>query len=424
MEEGSGLPEVTRWARHEHRRRHRGRPGPPHGPGDRPHLRVALGRRVEVIGDLLLPPEPTDSSPAACRDIARRLEEWQGPGIVILCGRLVAPGCPPPLRPPTSCGAHPELTAALARLRGPRRLAGRRGHGRAERDPDLVRALEGCGVEVRDAVDLACETGAGTRTVLVRAGTMRPDATPPIDAAPSEDRPWLAGMERLDDPRWRAASSPRACSTAGCAAYLWAPPLVAGRHCPAAARRLRDRRPRPHLPLAPPADRAAARLRRHVVLPLPRHGRDRGRSCSRCWPSWWPSPPAASGGRSAARASPRPGRAARPGGAPDRARPARDRRRGRPRRRPAPPSRPAPRGRHRRRGARARADPSRRRVLRLPRAPPPRSSTSTGDGSGSRRRSCTTARSRPSRSRPAPTCTSACSWPRPTCPWPPWASAW
>ena len=43
-------------------------------------LPVALGRRVEVIGDLLLPSEPTDSSRAACRDIARRLEEWQGPG--------------------------------------------------------------------------------------------------------------------------------------------------------------------------------------------------------------------------------------------------------------------------------------------------------------------------------------------------------
>ena len=56
-------------------------------------LPVGLGRRVEVIGDLLLPHEPTDSSRAACRDIARRLAEWQGPGIVVLCGRLAAPGC-------------------------------------------------------------------------------------------------------------------------------------------------------------------------------------------------------------------------------------------------------------------------------------------------------------------------------------------
>ena len=56
-------------------------------------LHVGLGRRVEVMGDLLLPSEPSDSSRAACRDIARRLKEWQGPGVVIVCGRLVAPAC-------------------------------------------------------------------------------------------------------------------------------------------------------------------------------------------------------------------------------------------------------------------------------------------------------------------------------------------
>ena len=57
-------------------------------------IEVALGRRVEVIGDLLLPLEPSASSAAASRDIARRLEEWQGPGTVIICGRIVATGCP------------------------------------------------------------------------------------------------------------------------------------------------------------------------------------------------------------------------------------------------------------------------------------------------------------------------------------------
>src|ERR1700722_10840459 len=74
-------------------------------------LHVALGRRVEVIGDLLLPSEPTDSSRAACRDIARRLEEWQGPGVVILCGRLVAPGCHGD--PSGVVDRHPDLTDAL-----------------------------------------------------------------------------------------------------------------------------------------------------------------------------------------------------------------------------------------------------------------------------------------------------------------------
>src|ERR1700684_3161289 len=75
------------------------------------NLPVALGRRIEVIGDLLLPPEPTDSSRAACHDIAQRLEEWQGPGIVILCGRLVARGCQDD--PSGVMDEHPELLDAL-----------------------------------------------------------------------------------------------------------------------------------------------------------------------------------------------------------------------------------------------------------------------------------------------------------------------
>src|ERR1700733_11086818 len=125
-------------------------------------LRVALGRRVEVIGDLLLPPEPTDSSLAACRDIARRLEEWQGPRIVVLCGRLGGAG-----GPDAQCGVvdrNPDPTDALAPFAA-------RADSQvivvmvpSERDPALVRALERRGVTVRDGVDLACETGAGTRT--------------------------------------------------------------------------------------------------------------------------------------------------------------------------------------------------------------------------------------------------------------------
>src|SRR5271170_7640157 len=114
-------------------------------------LPVALGRRIEVIGDLLLPPEPTDSSRAACHDIAQRLEEWQGPGIVILCGRLVAPGCQGD--PSGTMENHPELTDAL------RAFAARADSQvlvvmvPSERDPALVRTLERCGASVRDGVD-------------------------------------------------------------------------------------------------------------------------------------------------------------------------------------------------------------------------------------------------------------------------------
>ena len=187
-------------------------------------LPVALGRRVEVVGDLLLPPEPTDSSRAACLDIAHRLEEWQGPGIVIVCGRLVAPGCPDD--PAVVMDKHPDLMDALGAFAS-------RADSRvvvvmapSDRDPAVVQALERRGVAVRDGVDLACETGAGTRTVLVRAGTLRPDGNPPIDATPADDRPWLVGMDRLDDPRSARRFVTSRVLYRRLRRYLWAPPLA------------------------------------------------------------------------------------------------------------------------------------------------------------------------------------------------------
>jgi lysylphosphatidylglycerol synthetase-like protein (DUF2156 family) len=197
-------------------------PAPAAGP-DRT-LHVALGRRVEVIGDLLLPPEPTDSSRAACRDIAQRLEEWQGPGIVIVCGRLVAPGCPDAAT--AVMDKHPELMGALGAFASRPDSRVLVVMAPSERDPALVQALERRGVAVRDGVDLACETGAGTRTVLVRSGTLRPDGNPPIDATPADNRPWLVGMDRLDDPRSARRFVTSRVLYRRLRRYLWAPPLV------------------------------------------------------------------------------------------------------------------------------------------------------------------------------------------------------
>ena len=149
-------------------------------------VRVPLGRRVEVISDLLVPPDPTDSSRATCRDIAQRLEEWEGPGIVVVCGRLVAPECAGGAGPVGALAAHPVLGAALAAFASRANSSVLAVLGPDERDTDLVGALERCGVIVHAAVDLACETGAGTRTVLVRSGTFAGDVNPPAEITPQE----------------------------------------------------------------------------------------------------------------------------------------------------------------------------------------------------------------------------------------------
>ena len=188
-------------------------------------IRVALGRRVEIVGDLLLPAEPTDCSRAAVRDVARRLEEWQGPGVVIFCGRLVAPTCPGS-GPAEALGRHGELTDALETF-------ARRPESQAvvlmapaDRDPELERALARRSVTVRGGIDLHCQTGSGTRVVQVRAASMRHDAGPTTDATPGEDRPWLAGMERLDDPSRARRFVTSRLLYRRLRRFLWAPPLL------------------------------------------------------------------------------------------------------------------------------------------------------------------------------------------------------
>lgn len=196
----------------------------PQSPDGHRRIDVALGRRVEVIGDLLLPPKPSASSSAVSRDIARRLEDWQGPGIVIICGRLVAQEC----TIGSGSGAldnHPELTEALGAFAGRPDSSVIVVMDPTTRDGELVSGLIRRGVRVVDAVDLHCETGSGLRTVLVRAGSMRADAHP-IDATPGDDRPWLAGIERLDDPLEARRFVTSRLLYRRLRRFLWAPPLI------------------------------------------------------------------------------------------------------------------------------------------------------------------------------------------------------
>ena len=188
-------------------------------------VEVPLGRRVEVIGDLLLPPEPTASSQAACRDVARRLGEWQGPGTVLVCGRIAASDG----REGSAAGAlgtHPALGEAFAAFaaRPDSQVIVVMPPGTD--DPELVAALTSRRVSVRDAVDLRCETGAGTRTVLVRTGSLRNDVAPGADVPAADDRPWLVGMERLEDPHRARLFVTSRLLYRRLRRYLWAPPLI------------------------------------------------------------------------------------------------------------------------------------------------------------------------------------------------------
>ncbi len=170
------------------------------------------------------PPSRRTARAPPAADIAQRLAEWQGPGIVILCGRLAAPSCQD-----DAAGVvekHPELLVALEAFAARADSQVIAVMGPTERDPAVAKMLERRGVAVRGAIDLACETGAGTRTVLVRAGTLRPDGNPPMDAAPADDRPWLAGMDRLDDPRLARRFVTSRVLYRRLRRYLWAPPLA------------------------------------------------------------------------------------------------------------------------------------------------------------------------------------------------------
>ena len=197
------------------------------GPARMRRIDVALGRRVMVLGDLLLPPTPSPSSLATCRDIAQKLAEWEGPGIVVICGQLVIGGCPGQTGPAESLRAHRELTAAFSAFAArPDSQVVVVVAEPAQENDEVARELEGLGVSLAPGADLHCVTGAGGRTVLIRTGTLRPDTNPPSDATPGEDRPWLAGMERLDDPRLARRFVTSRLLYRRLRRYVWAPPLV------------------------------------------------------------------------------------------------------------------------------------------------------------------------------------------------------
>ncbi|MGD0882935.1 MAG: phosphatidylglycerol lysyltransferase domain-containing protein [Acidimicrobiales bacterium] len=203
---------------------------------------VPIGRRVMVVSDLLLTPEPTPSSLAVTAELAQALDTWDGPGILVIAGNLfdLSGAVDPVATAGRAIDAHRALAAALIRFLAvdERRVLRQRGThepveltGRAAPRPgqtsDVVATLAAAGVEHLGAIDLHLQTGVGERVVRVDPGGCGgsttgeaggPDA-PTADAKPggiptpeegrhwrslvtesADDAPWLEGLDHLSDP--------------------------------------------------------------------------------------------------------------------------------------------------------------------------------------------------------------------------------
>ena len=195
---------------------------------------VPLGQRVMVVSDLLLTPRPTPTSLAVTAELARALDTWDGPGILIIAGNLfdLTGSVAPLTESQQSLAAHPALEGALRRFlttedRRVIRQAGTHESG-YETDPDSVAAAAARGVEQRGPVDLYLHTATEVRVVRVEPGEhayatgcsgAETEFDPAADAKPGvvgptpagrgwrtlaaradRDAPWLLGLNRLSDP--------------------------------------------------------------------------------------------------------------------------------------------------------------------------------------------------------------------------------
>jgi lysylphosphatidylglycerol synthetase-like protein (DUF2156 family) len=196
---------------------------------------VGIGQRVMVVGDLLLNGSASASSTALAADLASTLDGWEGPGTVVVCGNLFAGD--PMLdadRVRAALAAHPDLAGALRRFAASdgRRVVVLPGWRDPEvaSDPGTVTELYGLGAEVAPAVELRLATAAGERTVLVCPGRptegegcrARCDASRPVGA-----RPWLSGIDRLEDPATSARFVTSRTLYRRLARVVWVPPLLA-----------------------------------------------------------------------------------------------------------------------------------------------------------------------------------------------------
>lgn len=191
-------------------------------------LGVPMGRRVGVLANLLLSREPTSATVWAATSLARVLDDWDGPGTVVVAGNLLdlRPGadhrmpdersrgvdtspsagsldgarspddhrCPDGQQRASTTGQMTEQAlAAHEQLRGAiRRFIAREGRtmvclpGHADvllaTCPKSREVLSELGIEVASTATLVLESASGTRAVLVTADATAEPAPAPTSA--------------------------------------------------------------------------------------------------------------------------------------------------------------------------------------------------------------------------------------------------
>ncbi|HEY5026153.1 MAG TPA: phosphatidylglycerol lysyltransferase domain-containing protein [Acidimicrobiales bacterium] len=195
-------------------------PGPLTGAGpDILTVPVDVGRRALIFSNLGLRPHATAATTWASSGLARALDTWEGPGLVVVAGNLLDLTGEPDASSAAAAAlaAHPRLTKSLQTFASgeDRRVIAIPGTTDAALRSDAESVARGLGMEVAAGAALHMATAAGIRVVRVDAGvdtTTRPDSRAATGAkrstftlAPDPAAEWQAGLERLADP----ASTPR-----------------------------------------------------------------------------------------------------------------------------------------------------------------------------------------------------------------------
>ncbi len=193
---------------------------------------VPLGWRTMVVSDLLLTPDVSPASEAVTVELARALDTWDGPGILVIAGNLfdLSGAISAAEAGRQSLDAHPALRDAFRHFLA---LADRRVIRQVgthepgyDTDPEVGSTTRALGVELLGPVDLHLHAATGVRVVRVEPGQQQgPDAAhdrsaldPSADAKPgigesgaargwrrlaarsATDATWLCGLDRLADP--------------------------------------------------------------------------------------------------------------------------------------------------------------------------------------------------------------------------------